>query len=55
MGRPKKELKIIHKRKVRKAKEKVRLYSKGEISCKDLTQKAKHFLRKGKKQKPSTS
>lgn len=51
MGRPKNELKKIHRKKVKKAKEKVQAFSKGEISYADLSQKAKHFLQKSKKQK----
>ncbi len=53
MGRPKRELKKIHKKKAKKAKSKVRLFSKGEISYEKLTQKAKHFLKKSQKQKKS--
>jgi hypothetical protein len=51
MGRPKRELKKIHRKKVKKAKAKVKLYAKGEIPYEKLTQRAKSFLRKGKKKK----
>ncbi|MBN3040286.1 MAG: hypothetical protein JW867_04095 [Candidatus Omnitrophica bacterium] len=51
MGRPKKELKKIHKRKVKKAKAKLKSLKNSEISYKDLTSRAKHFLKKGKKKK----
>jgi len=51
MGRPKRELKQIHRKKVKKAKAKVKLYRQKEISYEKLTEKAKHFLRKGKKKK----
>ena len=53
MGRPKKTLKKIHKKKVTKAKEKVKLFLKGELPKEQLTQRAKHFLTKGKKKKSS--
>jgi len=51
MGRPKKELKKIHKRKVKKAKKQLQSLSKGEISLGKITQKAKKLLKKGKKRK----
>ncbi|NQT28111.1 MAG: hypothetical protein HQ570_00765 [Candidatus Omnitrophica bacterium] len=51
MGRPKKELKKIHKKKTNKARKEAKQYSKGEIPYEKLTQRAKHFLKKGKKQK----
>ena len=51
MGRPKKELKKIHKKKVKKAKEKIKLHKKGELPHKGLTQRAKYLLKKGKKRK----
>jgi len=51
MGRPKYELKKIHRRKVKKAKEKLKLYSKGETPYEKLTSFAKYLLKKGKKQK----
>ncbi|MCM8820286.1 MAG: hypothetical protein NC925_05775 [Candidatus Omnitrophica bacterium] len=46
MGRYKKELKKIHAKKVRKAKEQVRAFLKGEIPYEKLTQRAKYFLEK---------
>lgn len=49
MGRYKKELKRIHARKVRKTKEMVRKYYKGELSYEKLTALAKKFLEKRKK------
>jgi len=49
MGRPKCELKKIHKKRVKKSKAKLKLYSKGELSFKNLTEHAKHFLKKQKK------
>lgn len=53
MGRPKKELKKIHNKKIKKAKKVVQSFSKGEIPYQELSQKAKHFLKKSKKQKSS--
>ncbi len=55
MARYKKELTKIHRKKVKKAKEKVRLYLKGELPYEKLTQRAKRFLEKHKahQQKPS--
>lgn len=55
MGRPKKELKKIHKKKAKKAKEKVKLHIKGELPFEKLTQRAKNFLKKGKKKKTTIS
>lgn len=49
MGRPKKELSKVHRKKIKKAKEKVRLYLKGEIPYKELTQLAKRLLEKRQK------
>jgi hypothetical protein len=49
MGRPKKELKAIHNKKVRRAKEKIKLYLKGETSYDSLTQLAKYLLEKRRK------
>lgn len=49
MGRPKRELKQIHRKKVKKAKAKVNQYKKNEITFEKLTERAKHFLKKGKK------
>ena len=51
MGRPKKELKQIHSRKIRKAKEKVKTFKEGKCTYAQLTERAKHFLKKGKKKK----
>lgn len=50
MGRPKKELTKIHSKKVKKAKEKVGRYLKGEISYKELSQLAKKLLEKRRRQ-----
>ena len=55
MGRPKAELKKIHKKKAKRAKKKIQLYLKGEIPGDKLTQRAKYFLRKVKKKKTNTS
>ena len=55
MGRPKRELKKIHKKKTKKARREAKQYSKGEIPYEKLTQRAKHFLRKGKKQKTTSA
>ena len=49
MGRPKKELKRIHKKKIRRAKAKVRSHLKGELPKEKLTTLAKRFLRTKKK------
>lgn len=49
MGRPKKELKRIHARKVKKAKNKIKLYLKKELTLEKLPKKAKDILRKRKK------
>ena len=49
MGRPKEELKKVHHKKVKKAKEKVKLYLKGELPYQKLTQLAKRFLKKRRK------
>lgn len=53
MGRPKKELKKIHRKNIKKAKKKVKLYLAKEIPYEKLTQKAKHFFQKSKKKKSS--
>ncbi len=55
MGRPKKELKKIHQKKVKKAKKKTRLHVKGELPFEELTQRARRFLKKGKKKKTAVS
>ena len=54
MGRPKKELKKIHRKKVKKAKNEARSFSKGDIPYEKLTRRAKHFLQKSKKQKSAS-
>lgn len=55
MGRPKCELKQVHKKKVKKAKQKAKAYRDKDIPYESLTQKAKHFLKKGKKPKANPS
>ncbi|MEI8349468.1 MAG: hypothetical protein WCI77_04900 [Candidatus Omnitrophota bacterium] len=50
MGRYKQELKRLHARKVRKAKEKIRLFYKGELPQEKLTALAKTFLARRKRQ-----
>jgi len=55
MGRPKHELKKIHKKKTKKARKEAKQCLKGEIPYEKLTQRAKHFLRKGKKQKTASA
>ncbi len=57
MGRYKREMKKIHAKKVRKAKESVRAFVKGEKSYEDLSQLSKKLLCKRRKQevKPSQS
>ena len=55
MGRPKRELKKIHRKKTKKAREEAKKCSKGEIPYEKLTQRAKHFLKKGKKQKTASA
>jgi hypothetical protein len=49
MGRPKKELKRIHARKVKKSKQKLKLFSKGELKYQNLTHHAKNLLKKRKR------
>lgn len=49
MGRPKKELKKIHRKKVKKAKEKVKLFLEGKIPYKDLNALARKMLEKRKR------
>jgi hypothetical protein len=49
MARYKKELARIHSKKVKKAKIKIKLFRKGEITEDKLTSLAKKFLRKSKK------
>ncbi|MBU1113213.1 MAG: hypothetical protein KKH93_05005 [Candidatus Omnitrophica bacterium] len=55
MGRPKKELKRIHRKKAKKAKKKVQAYSKKEITFEKLSKRSKHFLEKKRKQERKTS
>ena len=55
VGRPKRELKKIHRKKTKKAREEAKKCSKGEIPYEKLTQRAKHFLKKGKKQKTTSA
>lgn len=50
MGRYKPELKKTHRKKVRKAKAKIKLYLKGELTYAQLTQRAKKFLQKRRRQ-----
>ena len=51
MGRPKKELRKLHRKKLKKAKEKLKAYLRGEISYSKLTQRAKRILEKKKQEK----
>ncbi|MCK4917564.1 MAG: hypothetical protein KAS51_05070 [Candidatus Omnitrophica bacterium] len=51
MGRPKKELKQIHRKKVAKAKEKIKEYLNKNISYQELTVKAKKVIKKTKTKK----
>ncbi len=50
MGRNKRELKKIHRKKIKKAKRIVGLYSRKELAFEKLTTRGKHFLEKRKKQ-----
>lgn len=50
MGRYKREMKKVHAKKVRKAKDAVRAFVKGEKSLEDLTRRAKKLLTKRRKQ-----
>ena len=50
MGRPKRELKKVHRKKIRKAKKIVKLYSQKELAFEKLTVRGKHFLEKKRKQ-----
>lgn len=54
MGRSKRELKKIHKKKTNKARGEAQQHSKGEIPYEKLTQRAKHFLKKSKNQKTAS-
>lgn len=49
MGRPKEELRKIHRKKVKKAKERIKAYLKGEIPFSQLNQLAKKLLEKRKR------
>ena len=55
MGKLKKEMKMIHAKKVRQAKEKVKAYLKGTISRNELSKLAKNLLKKNKKVKNKSS
>ncbi|MCM8756467.1 MAG: hypothetical protein NC817_00310 [Candidatus Omnitrophica bacterium] len=46
MGRKKEEMKRIHHKKMKKAKEKVKMYIKKEITYSQLNKLAKKFLEK---------
>ena len=46
MGRPKRELRQVHARKVKKAKKKLKLLAKGECKHQQLTRLAKKLLHK---------
>ena len=51
MGRPKQEMKLIHRKKTKKTEGKVKLYRKNEIPYSKLTKRAKHLLEKRDKQR----
>ncbi len=51
MGRSKNELKRIHAKRVRKTKQKLQLFKKGELSADKLTALAKRFIEKARKKK----
>ncbi len=55
MGRSKRELKQVHRKKVKKAKQKLGQHRKNEITYEKLSEKSKHFLKKGKKKKSTLS
>jgi hypothetical protein len=55
MGRYKEKLKKIHRKKMRKAKEAVRLYYKKEIAYEKLNALAKKFLAKRKSKEKKAS
>jgi hypothetical protein len=46
MGRPKKELRQIHKKKIRRAKTRLKAYEKREISYEKLSRLAQRLLAK---------
>ena len=48
MGRSRKKMKMIHAKRIRKAKEKIRLHRKGEIEFKDLNSLSKRMLNRQK-------
>ena len=54
MGRSKRELKRIHRKKIKKAKKKVKLYSQKELAFEKLTVRGRHFLEKKRKQEKKT-
>ena len=49
MGRPKKELKRVHRKKIKRAKTRVKSHLKGDLPKEKLTTLAKRFLRSKKK------
>ena len=49
MGKLKKEMKIIHAKKARNIKKKIKTYLKGEMPYKELNQQARKLLTKQKK------
>ena len=55
MGRLKREMKMIHAKKIRKTKKKVKAYLKGDINYISLSRLAKERLKKSKKVKSKTS
>jgi len=55
MGRSKEKLKKIHRKKMRKAKEAVRLYYKKEIAYEKLNALARKFLAKRKSKEKKAS
>ncbi len=46
MGRPKNEMLKIHRRKLKKAREKIKLYEKGEAKYENLPSLARRILKK---------
>jgi len=55
MARYKSELKKIHRKKMRKAKEKVRQHYKGEVPYEKLNALAKNFLAKRKRKEKKSA
>ncbi|MCM8774452.1 MAG: hypothetical protein NC820_06950 [Candidatus Omnitrophica bacterium] len=53
MGRKKEEMRRIHHKKMKKAKEKVKMYIKKEITYNQLNKLAKNFLEKRRKAEKS--